>query len=112
MAIGMDKSVYLWIPVIGNIVAVVVIPFVGNLSDRIGRRPPIIVGSLLAGLLSFAYLYAISIKSVPLAIRLVDPDVGRRLPGLQRGLPELLSRSCSRRARASPAWRSRRTSAR
>jgi MFS family permease len=65
--VGMDKSVYLWIPVIGNIVAVVVIPFVGDLSDRIGRRPPIIVGSLLAGLLAFAYLYAISIKSVPLA---------------------------------------------
>ena len=62
------RDVYLWIPVIGNIVAVIVIPFVGNLSDRIGRRPPIIVGSLAAGLLSFAYLYAISIRSVPLAI--------------------------------------------
>jgi len=68
--IGMDRSVYLWIPVIGNIVAVIVIPFVGDLSDRIGRRPPMIVGSLAAGLLSFAYLYAISIKSVPLAIAL------------------------------------------
>jgi MFS family permease len=66
--VGMDKSVYLWIPVIGNIVAVVVIPFVGDLSDRIGRRIPIIVGSLAAGLLSFAYLYAISIDSVPLAV--------------------------------------------
>jgi MFS family permease len=65
--VGMDKSVYLWIPVIGNIVAVVVIPFVGDLSDRIGRRLPIIVGSLAAGALAFAYLYAISIKSVPLA---------------------------------------------
>jgi len=65
--VGMDKSVYLWIPVVGNVVAVVVIPFVGDLSDRIGRRLPIIVGSLAAGLLSFAYLYAISIKSVPLA---------------------------------------------
>ena len=65
--VGMDKSIYLWIPVIGNIVAVIVIPLVGDLSDRIGRRPPIIVGSLLAGLLAFAYLYAISIKSVPLA---------------------------------------------
>ncbi len=59
---------YLWIPVIGNIVAVLVIPFVGNLSDRIGRRPPIIVGALVSGLLSFGYLYAISIGSVPLAI--------------------------------------------
>jgi MFS family permease len=65
--IGIDKSVYLWIAVIGNVVAVVVIPFVGNLSDKIGRRPPLIIGSLGAGLLSFVYLYAISIKSVPLA---------------------------------------------
>jgi MFS family permease len=66
--IGFQKDVYLWIPVLGNIVAVVVIPMVGTLSDRIGRRPPIIVGALGAGLLSFAYLYAISIKNVPLAI--------------------------------------------
>jgi MFS family permease len=66
--IGFDKDVYLWIPVLGNIVAVAVIPFVGNLSDKIGRRPPIIVGALLTGLMSFGYLYAISIKNVPLAI--------------------------------------------
>lgn len=66
--IGFEKDVYLWIPVVGNILAVLIIPFVGVLSDRIGRRPPMIVGSLVAGLLAFAYLYAISIKSVPLAI--------------------------------------------
>ncbi|MDQ7774824.1 MAG: MFS transporter [Paracoccus aminovorans] len=66
--IGFHKDVYLWIPVMGNIVACFVIPLVGNLSDRIGRRPPIIVGALGAGLLSFGYLYAISIHSVPLAI--------------------------------------------
>jgi MFS family permease len=66
--IGFQKDVYLWIPVLGNILAVLVIPFVGNLSDKIGRRPPIIVGALGAGLLSFAYLYAISIHNVPLAI--------------------------------------------
>src|SRR5208337_5277464 len=66
--IGMANDVYLWIPVLGNIVAVIVIPYVGNLSDRIGRRPPIIIGALCAGLLSFGYLYAISIHSVPLAI--------------------------------------------
>ncbi len=68
--IGFDSSVYLWIPVLGNIVAVIVIPFAGNLSDRIGRRPMIIGGSLAAGLLSFFYLYAISIHSIPLAITL------------------------------------------
>jgi len=66
--IGFQKDIYLWIPVLGNIVACVVIPFVGNLSDKIGRKPPMIIGSLAAGLLSFAYLYAISIHSVPLAI--------------------------------------------
>lgn len=66
--IGFAKSVYLWIPVVGNIIAVLVIPFVGNLSDKIGRRPTMIFGCLSSGLLSFGYLYAISIHSVPLAM--------------------------------------------
>ncbi|NDZ16776.1 MFS transporter [Variovorax sp. WS11] len=66
--IGFAKDIYLWIPVLGNMLAVVVIPYVGNLSDRIGRRPPIIFGALASGLLAFGYLYAISIKNVPLAI--------------------------------------------
>jgi MFS family permease len=66
--VGFSKDVYLWIPVLGNILAVLVIPFVGNLSDKIGRRPPVIVGAIVSGLLSFAYLYAISIHNVPLAI--------------------------------------------
>ncbi|MDR5759656.1 MFS transporter [Caballeronia sp. LZ035] len=66
--IGFAKDIYLWIPVLGNIVAVLVIPIVGNLSDKVGRRPLVIVGALVSGLLSFGYLYAISIKSVPLAV--------------------------------------------
>ncbi|MGY2048602.1 MFS transporter [Methylobacterium sp. JK268] len=66
--IGFEKDVYLWIPVLGNIVAVIVIPYVGNLSDRIGRRLPIVVGAVGSGLLSFGYLYAISIHNVPLAV--------------------------------------------
>jgi len=66
--IGLADDVYLWIPVLGNCAAVVVIPFVAHLSDRIGRRPPIIAGSLAAGLLAFGYLQAISVRNVPLAI--------------------------------------------
>jgi MFS family permease len=66
--VGFAKEIYLWIPVVGNVIAVLVIPLVGSLSDRIGRRPPIIIGALGSGLLSFAYLYAISIKNVPLAV--------------------------------------------
>jgi MFS family permease len=66
--VGMREDVYLWIPVLGNCVAVLVIPFVGYWSDRVGRRPSIVAGSLGSGLLSFVYLYAISIRHVPLAI--------------------------------------------
>ncbi len=68
--VGLHESVYLWIPTLGNVVAVIVIPFVGNLSDLIGRRPCFIVGALSSGLLSFAYLRAIAEGSVPLAILL------------------------------------------
>ncbi|MGC1561930.1 MAG: MFS transporter [Bradyrhizobium sp.] len=66
--VGFSKEVYLWIPVVGNIIAVIIIPLVGTLSDHIGRRPPIIVGSLAAALLSFLYLYAISIHDLWMAI--------------------------------------------
>jgi MFS family permease len=58
--IGMSTTTYLWISLIGNAVAVCLIPFVGKLGDRIGRRPPIIVGALGSGALSFLYLYFIS----------------------------------------------------
>ena len=40
---------------------------VDNCVDVVCRRPPIIVGALASGLLSFGYLYAISIHNVPLA---------------------------------------------
>ncbi|WP_286966130.1 MULTISPECIES: MFS transporter [Arsenicicoccus] len=66
--VGFDKDVYLWIPVIGNVVACILIPWVGSLSDRIGRRPPIIVGALGSGLLAYFYLSAISSHNVVLAI--------------------------------------------
>jgi MFS family permease len=66
--IGFSNAVYLWIPVLGNALAVAVIPFVGAWSDRVGRRLPIVCGAVGSGLLSFAYLWAISIHNVPLAI--------------------------------------------
>src|SRR3712207_2436072 len=65
--IGFDTATYLWISVVGNAVAVLLIPFVGDLSDRIGRRPCIIAGALGSTALSFGYLYAISQQNVTLA---------------------------------------------
>jgi MFS family permease len=58
--VGLTSTNYLWISVVGNIVAVILIPFVGNLTDRIGRRPVIIVGCLGSGVLAFPYLYFVA----------------------------------------------------
>lgn len=65
--IGMSTTTYLWISVVGNLVAVALIPFVGELADRVGRRTPIMVGALGSGLLSYAYLYFVSQNNVTMA---------------------------------------------
>src|SRR5258708_33198506 len=74
--ISFQKDVYLWIPVLGNILALLVIPYVGNLSDKIGRRPPIIVGALGSGLPGFGSPSATAILGVPLAHALLLLCVG------------------------------------
>jgi MFS family permease len=66
--IGLPKELFLWIPLVGNAVAVLVIPFAGNLSDKIGRKPLVVAACLSCGLLSFAYLYSISIRNVPMML--------------------------------------------
>ena len=58
--VGLTSTNYLWISVAGNVVAVILIPFVGNLSDRIGRRPVLIVGALGSGILGYGYLYYVA----------------------------------------------------
>jgi MFS family permease len=58
--VGLTATNYLWISVAGNVVAVILIPFVGNLTDRIGRRPVMIFGCLASGILAYPYLYFVS----------------------------------------------------
>ena len=65
--VGLTSTNYLWISVSGNLIAVLLIPFVGNLSDRIGRRPVIIVGCLGSGILAFPYLYFVAEANLPMA---------------------------------------------
>jgi MFS family permease len=65
--VGFSTTTYLWITVVGNTVAVILIPFVGNLSDKIGRRPLVIVGALGSGAMSYLYLYFVSQKNITLA---------------------------------------------
>jgi MFS family permease len=58
--VGLTSTNYLWISVSGNIVAVILIPFVGNLSDKIGRRPVLIFGCIASGILAYPYLWFVS----------------------------------------------------
>ncbi|WP_421845153.1 MFS transporter [Mycobacterium sp.] len=51
---------YLWIALSGNVVAVLIIPYVANLADRVGRRPVIVGGCLGSGALGYVYLYFVS----------------------------------------------------
>jgi MFS family permease len=46
---------------------VVLIPFVGNLTDKIGRRPCMIVGALGSGVMGYLYLYAVDTSNTALA---------------------------------------------
>jgi MFS family permease len=62
--VNFSKTTYLWMAVSGNAAAVILIPFLGRLSDRIGRRPMLIFGMLSSGVLSYAYLYAIHSRNV------------------------------------------------
>jgi MFS family permease len=64
--IGFPKELFLWIPVLGNVIAVITIPFAGILSDKIGRRPTFVVGMICSGIATVLYLYAISIHSMML----------------------------------------------
>jgi len=66
--VGMSTSVYLWIPVLANVVALALIPWFGDLSDRFGRRPLMIVGSLGSGALAYSYLHAVSQNNVVLTV--------------------------------------------
>jgi MFS family permease len=65
--IGLTTTNYLWISVVGNIIAVLLIPFVGNLTDTIGRRPVIIVGCLGSGILAYPYLYFVAQRNLVMA---------------------------------------------
>ncbi|BAS15810.1 proline/betaine transporter [Arthrobacter sp. Hiyo8] len=52
-SLKMDRGAALWAGVIGNVAFIASLPFWGKLSDRIGRKPVLIVSSAGAALLHF-----------------------------------------------------------
>jgi MFS family permease len=62
--IGLSTSVMLWVTLVANVTAVLTIPIFGALSDRIGRRPFMVVGGIGGGLLSGAYLLAVEQRNL------------------------------------------------
>lgn len=66
--INIEKQSFLWITLLANVVAVIISPFVGMLSDRIGRRPVAIFGLLGSGAMCYFFLEAISQHDVFMAI--------------------------------------------
>jgi len=64
--VGLDRTAMLWVGVLANVLALGTIPLWAMLSDRVGRKPVFIAGSLGSAILMFAYLWAISIGSYPL----------------------------------------------
>jgi MFS family permease len=57
--IGFSTSDILWVTLVANVTAVLTIPVFGALSDRVGRRPFMVVGGLGGGLFAGGYLWAI-----------------------------------------------------
>ncbi len=64
--VGLDRTAMLWVSALANVVAIAAIPAWAALSDRIGRRPVWLIGSLGSAVLVVAYLWAISTGSLPL----------------------------------------------
>ncbi|WP_030610925.1 MFS transporter [Streptomyces sclerotialus] len=67
-AVGLDKSAMLWVGALANVVALGAIPLWAKLSDRIGRKPVFLTGSLGSAVMIFIYLWAVSTGSYPLVL--------------------------------------------
>ncbi|MEV0491181.1 MFS transporter [Streptomyces atratus] len=64
--VGLSRSTLLWVGVVANAVALLAIPLWARLSDRIGRKPVFLIGSVGSGVMIFVYLWAVSSRSYPL----------------------------------------------
>ncbi|MGY1670709.1 MFS transporter [Geodermatophilus sp. SYSU D00710] len=64
--LGVDRDALLTVTLITSALSVFVIYFSGSLSDRIGRRPPILLGAAIIALWAFPFFWLIDTGSLPL----------------------------------------------
>jgi MFS family permease len=57
--VGLDRSTMLWVSVIANAVALLVIPVAATVADRVGRKPVFITGAAGAAAMMYPYLAAV-----------------------------------------------------
>ncbi|HKU29728.1 MFS transporter [Arthrobacter sp. NyZ413] len=67
-ALKMDRGAALWAGVIGNVAFIASLPFWGKLSDRIGRKPVLIISSAGAALLHFPMTWLLKDSPWQLAV--------------------------------------------
>jgi MFS family permease len=60
------RSTMLWVLVVSHVCALVTQPFLGMLSDRIGRKPVFIAGNIGSAVMIFGYFGAIQAGNVPM----------------------------------------------
>ncbi|TFB83756.1 MFS transporter [Cryobacterium algoricola] len=65
-AVGIDRGTMLWVATVSIAGSLVTIPLFSALSDRVGRRPVWIAGTLGSAATIFLYFWAISTGSIPL----------------------------------------------
>jgi MFS family permease len=64
--LGLERSTFLWVIVVANVVALAAIPLWARLSDRIGRRPVFALGALGSAVLVFPFLWSVQQENWPL----------------------------------------------
>jgi MFS family permease len=65
-SLGLERNPLLAVVLISSVAMLVVIPWSGHLSDRVGRRPLILVGGLGVAVWAFPYFGLVDTASLPL----------------------------------------------
>lgn len=66
--VGLSRDVALAGVIVTNVIALILIPIIGALSDRVGRRPLYMVGAILMALYAFPYFWLLNTGALALVL--------------------------------------------